>query len=91
MSHMRLLLILAMAIFASTAVAEEDSPRIKRKPPSPAQADQIASDVALNDSLLRKGDIVVTNRGFLVFRGIGADGISNDFVPVPNPMPRPQR
>jgi hypothetical protein len=87
--HIWLLLMLAMAIFAATAMAEEYSPR--RKPPSPAQADQIASDVALNDSLLRKGDIVVTDRGFFVFRGIGADGISNDFVPVPNPMPRPAK
>jgi hypothetical protein len=87
MSHMRLPLILEMAILATIAVAEEDPPRIKRKPPSPAEADQIASDVALNVSLLRKGDIVVTNRGFFVFRGIGADRISNDFVPAPNPSP----
>ena len=92
MGHMRLLrLILAMAFVGATVAAEEDSPRIKRKPPSPAEAAQIASDVALSDSLLRKGDIVVTNRGFFIFRGIGADGISNDFVPVPNPMPGAQR
>jgi hypothetical protein len=86
---MRLLLILGMAIFTTTAAAEENSPRIKRK--SPAEADQIASDVALNDSLLRKGDIVVTNRGFFAFHGIAADRISNGFVAVPNPMPRSQR
>jgi hypothetical protein len=91
MSHVRLLLIPVMALLATIAAAEEDSPRIKRKPPSPAEAAQIASDGALNDSLLRKGDIVVTNRGFFAFRGIGADEISNDFVPVPNPMPKPQR
>jgi hypothetical protein len=91
MRHHSQLLLLAMAIFAATAIAEEYSPRVKRKTPSPAEADQIASDVALNDFLLRKVDIVVTNRGFFVFRGIGADGISNDFVPVPNPMPRSQR
>jgi hypothetical protein len=30
---MRLLLILVMAIFTTTAVAEENSPRIKRKKP----------------------------------------------------------
>jgi hypothetical protein len=88
---MRLLLILVMAIFTTTAVAEENSPRIKRKPPSPAEADQIAFDVALNDSLLRRGAIVVTNRGFFAFRGVRADGISNDFVLVPNPMPIPQK
>jgi hypothetical protein len=92
MGHMRLLLlILAMAFVGATVAAEEDSPRIKRKSPSPTEAAQIASDVALSDSLLRKGDIVVTNRGFFIFRGIGADGISNDFVPVPNPMPGAQR
>jgi hypothetical protein len=92
MGHMRLLLlILAMAFVGATVAAEEDSPRIKRRPPSPTEAAQIASDVALSDSLLRKGDIVVTNRGFFIFRGIGADGISNDFVPVPNPMPGAQR
>lgn len=82
---MRLLLILAMTLFAATAFADENSLRIKRKPPTPAEADQIASDVALNDSLLRKGDIVVTDHGFLVFQGMAADGISNNFVPIPNP------
>jgi hypothetical protein len=51
--QIRLLLIVAMAVFAATARAEEYSPRIKRKPPSAAEADQIASDVALSDSLLR--------------------------------------
>jgi hypothetical protein len=29
----------------------------------------------------------VTDRGFFVFRGIAADGFSNDFAPVPNPLP----
>jgi hypothetical protein len=47
MGHMRLLLILAMAIVEATVAAEEDSPRIKRKPPNPTEAAQIASDVAL--------------------------------------------
>jgi hypothetical protein len=68
---MRLLLVLAMVLFAATAFAEENSPRIKRKPSTPAEAEQIASDLALNDSLLRKGDVVVTNRGFFAFRGSG--------------------
>jgi hypothetical protein len=40
----------------------------------------------MNDSLLQKGDIVVTDRGFFVFRGVASDGSSNDFVPVPNPL-----
>jgi hypothetical protein len=47
----------------------------------------MASDMAMTDSLLRKGDIVATDRGFFVFRGLGPDGLSNDFAPVLNPMP----
>jgi len=42
-------------------------------------------------SLLRQGDIVVTDRGFMVFRGLAADGINNDFVPIPNPLPTTRR
>jgi hypothetical protein len=41
----------------------------------------------MNDSLHRKGDIVATDRGFFIFRGMAPDGITNDFVPVPNPVP----
>jgi hypothetical protein len=40
----------------------------------------------MSDSLLRKGDIVATDRGFFVFRGTAEDGIANDFAPVPNPL-----
>jgi hypothetical protein len=60
--------------------------RIKKPPPTPAEAERIASDMAINDSLLKKGDIVVTNRGFLLYRGIAADGVAGDFVAVPNPL-----
>jgi len=60
--------------------------RIKKPPPTPAEAERIASDMALNDSLLQKGDIVVTNRGFLLYRGVAADGVAGDFVAVPNPL-----
>lgn len=41
----------------------------------------------MNDSLLQKGDIVVTDRGFFVFRGVGTDGYTYDFTEVPNPLP----
>lgn len=68
-----------------TASAQEHG-RIIRKLPSTTEADRIASDMAMNDGLLRKGDIVVTDRGFFVFRGVLADGFSNDFGPVPNPL-----
>jgi len=39
----------------------------------------------MNDGILRKGDVVSTDHGFLLFRGYGADG-SPDFVPVRNPL-----
>ncbi|MBR0697810.1 hypothetical protein [Bradyrhizobium lablabi] len=47
----------------------------------------------MNDSLLQKGDIVVTDRGYFVFLGVAADGISSVFAPVPNPIrsERPRR
>ena len=75
-----------MMIFAAEAPAEEHTGRIKRKPPGATEAERIASDMAMNDSLLRKGDIVATDRGFFVFRGVASDGIANDFVAVPNPL-----
>jgi hypothetical protein len=81
----RYLLILLCLLPAFDAFGQ-DQGRIKRKPPSDVEADRIASDMAMNDSLLRKGDIVATDRGFLVFRGLTPDGISNDFVPVSNPL-----
>jgi hypothetical protein len=54
--------------------------------PTPAEAERIASDMAINDSLLKKGDIVVTDRGFLLYRGVAADGVAGEFVAVPNPL-----
>jgi len=60
--------------------------RIKRKPPTELEAARIASDIAMNDSLLRKGDIVVTDRGFFAYRGVAPLGVANDFVAVPNPL-----
>jgi hypothetical protein len=86
MSQIRILLILSMIAFAASAVAQESSGRIKRKPPSATEEEQIASDIAMNDSLLRKGDIVATTHGFLVFQGVAADGFSNIFTPIPNPL-----
>ena len=83
----RLKLPLAIALISSTvasgvAVAGETG-RIKRKPPD---AERIASELAMNDSLLQRGDIVVTDRGFFVFRGLAADGYTYEFSPVPNPV-----
>lgn len=86
MDRIRLPLIISMMIFAAAAPAEEHTGRIKRKPPGATEAGRIASDMAMNDSLLQKGDIVATDRGFFILRGLAPDGISNDFVPVPNPL-----
>lgn len=38
----------------------------------------------MNDNLL-KGDIVVTDRGFFVFRGPAPDGVTNEFTRIPDP------
>jgi hypothetical protein len=73
------------------AASAQDHGRIKRKPPSVAETERIASEMALNDSLLQKGDIVATDRGFFIFRGLAPDGITGDFAPVPNPVPTGKR
>lgn len=65
---------------------EASAQRIKRRSPTPAEAARVASDMAINDSLLKTGDIVVTDRGFLLYRGLAADGVAGDFVAVPNPL-----
>ena len=57
----------------------------RRPPPSAAEAERIASDMAVNDGLLQKGDIVVTDRGFFLFRGPSPDGVTNEFTRVPDP------
>jgi hypothetical protein len=85
MSRIKSLLVIPILISGVAASAQEHG-RIKRKPPNAVEAERIASDMAMNDSLLQKGDIVVTDRGFFIFRGMASDGISNDFVPVPNPF-----
>jgi hypothetical protein len=82
------LLILVLTLVPGDAAAAEEHGRIKRKPPTAAEAERIASETAMNDSLLQKGDIVVTDRGFFVFRGLAADGYSYDFVPIPSPLPQ---
>jgi hypothetical protein len=82
------LLLLLLPPFEAEA---QEHGRIKSKRPTQAEADHMASESAINDSILRKGDIVVTDRGFLMFRGFLADGTTGDFVPVPNPMSNAKR
>lgn len=85
MRRVNLLLAITVTISGAAASAQEHG-RIKRNPPTAIEVERIASDMAMNDSLLRKGDIVATDRGFFVFRGTAEDGIANDFAPVPNPL-----
>jgi hypothetical protein len=61
------------------------SPTARQKPPTSAEAERIASDMAI-DNRLQKGDSVSTDRGFFVYRGIGADGYTNEFMLVANPL-----
>jgi len=77
--------VLLVALVLSAPAQAQESGRIKRPPPSAAEADRIASEMAINDSLLQKGDIVVTDRGFFVFQGPAPDGMSNEFRRVPSP------
>jgi hypothetical protein len=72
-------------VMLSAAAFAQESGRIRRPPPSAAEAARIASDMAMNDTLLQKGDIVVTDRGFFVFRGPAPDGVTNEFTRVPDP------
>ena len=80
-----LLVPLGCLLLAVTTSAQ-DQGRIKRKPPTNVEAERIASEIVMNDSLLQKGDIVVTDRGFFVFRGLAVDGYTYEFSPVPNPV-----
>ena len=77
--------VLLVALVLSAPAQAQESGRIRRPPPSAAEADRIASEMAINDSLLQKGDIVVTDRGFFVFQGPAPDGMSTEFKRVPNP------
>lgn len=76
----------AIILLLAGGASAQDSPRIKRKPPTPAEVQRQATEMAMNDSLLRKGDIVATDRGFVMFRGVAEDGITNEFAPVANPL-----
>ena len=78
---------LISSVVASGVGAAGETGRIQRTPPDAAEAERIASELAMNDSLLQKGDIVVTDRGFFAFRGLAADGYTYEFSRVPNPLP----
>jgi hypothetical protein len=80
-------LVAVWVLLAASGSFAQDHGRIKRTVPTELEAARIASDIAMNDGLLQKGDIVATDRGFFVFRGVGADGYTYDFAEVPNPLP----
>lgn len=80
------LLMLTWCLLSVVTASAQDHGRIKRKPPTNLEAERIASEMAMSDSLLQKGDIVVTDRGFFVFRGLAVDGYTYEFSPVPNPV-----
>ena len=86
-------LVLAWCLLSAVAASAQEHGRIKRKPPTNLEAELIASEMDMNDSLLQKGDIVVTDRGYFVFRGLAVDGYTYEFAPVPNPglIGRPAR
>jgi hypothetical protein len=86
MSWIKSAVILSAVLSVGTASAQEHG-RIKRKPPTAREAERLASDMAMNDSLLRKGDIVATDRGFFVYRGLAPDGMTPDFEPVSGAIP----
>src|SRR5579871_3267161 len=73
---------------ATTTATAQDSGRIKRKRPTAQETERVLSETVMNDGSLRKGDIVSTNRGFFVFEGIAADGVTLEFRPTPNPVRR---
>ena len=77
---------LLFVLISSAAAHADERGRVRRPPPSAAEADRIASEMAMNDGLLQIGDIVVTDRGFVVFRGLASDGYTFEFSPVANPV-----
>jgi hypothetical protein len=84
----RITFLMALALLQSLSGASAE--RIKHKPPTEIEAARIASDQAMNDGMLRRGDVVVTDRGFSQVRGFAPDG-NPDFVTVPNPLDPPRR
>jgi hypothetical protein len=72
-------LVVVLVVILQGASAASALERINTRPPTSAEAHRIASELAMDDSTLQKGDIVSTDRGFFVYRGIGADGETRTF------------
>jgi PEP-CTERM motif len=73
-------------LLSAFAASAQESGRIKRKPPTAREAERIASDMAMNDSLLQKGDIVAgalnTGGGALTFGGWRFDYPANIYPTI---------
>lgn len=82
-----LLLSIPLVLFVSSAEAQS---RIHRGAPTARELDRAASEMAKSDGLLQKGDIVVTDRGFLIFEGLDSEGIEGVFSDIPNPLHQAQ-
>jgi hypothetical protein len=78
-------LMLIVSILQSGAAFAQERGRIKTKPPNTHRG-RSHSVGRGNDGSLHKGDIVSTDRGFFLDRGLGSDGYTYDFVRVPNPL-----
>ena len=76
-------LVAAGCAFVPVTCSPQESARIRRPPQNYDESQDLAVEVAKNDGLLRQGDIIVTRRGFLVFKGVAADGYTNEFELVP--------
>jgi hypothetical protein len=87
MPTLKLALVLPLALLSSSAiVCAQEHGRIKKRAPSVTEAERNISEGVMNDGTLQKGDVVVTDRGFFLYRGLAPDGITYDFAPVPNPL-----
>jgi hypothetical protein len=75
----------ALFLHGFAALAQE-SGRIKKRPATALEEERIASEMVMNDGTLHVGDIVSTDRGFFQYRGLAADGVSNNFTPILNPI-----
>src|SRR5579871_3639559 len=70
------------------AASAQDGGRIKRKRLTAREAERLISETVMNDGSLKTGDVVATDRGFFVFEGVSPDGLTYEFRPIANPLPR---
>jgi len=79
-------LILSLPLLTTTWA---ESGRIKHKRLSTDEQQRALSEAVMNDGSLQVGDIVVTDRGYFIFEGVGEDGVTNRFRAIGNPSTQP--